>query len=273
MYYMFNIAFAHVSRTVLYVITSIAVAISLCAHDFATFGDPGDLPKGTVTKFVDDIERVIKRISFVALLPSAYCLACLRERPPRSKHLYDRDTCIRRFDHECPWVNNSVGLYTHKVLLLLVAATARAQIIFITGMMHLMLPSTSTATYHNNALATVHVYPIGSLLVFINVAICFFCFILLVSHARLIVKGATTYEALQAEREDKDENPYDLGTWRNVLSFLTSTGPGTGKPLASSMFSWRRSSPAKDDEDDFVDLESQLVEEDQNASSEPLVRR
>lgn len=238
----------------LVVVSHICLVFSVISHVRATFRDPGIIPRGSTQQFVDYIERSIEHAdSAIQLLPSAYCFTCLAPRPPRSKHSRDLDACVRRFDHECPWVNNSVGLHTHQPLLSLVFFTAVLQAIFIYAVIRML-----TLRAHHSGLTLFIVlsqYPFVDLLLLLNFVVLLFCITLLISHLRLVARGLTTYEVLIAERLDKPaKSDYDKGACQNILTFMSSSGPGTGKPYApvtissltsyfASLFSSRKQSP------------------------------
>lgn len=42
------------------------------------------------------------------------CIHCKLPRPLRAHHCSACERCILRMDHHCPWLNNCVGLYTHR---------------------------------------------------------------------------------------------------------------------------------------------------------------
>eukprot|EP01138_Halocafeteria_seosinensis_P013247 gb/GECG01013529.1/.p1 GENE.gb/GECG01013529.1/~~gb/GECG01013529.1/.p1 ORF type:complete len:422 (+),score=27.78 gb/GECG01013529.1/:1-1266(+) len=46
-----------------------------------------------------------------------FCTTCGIERPERSKHDQYTNTCVLRFDHFCPWVNNAVGAFNYPYVL------------------------------------------------------------------------------------------------------------------------------------------------------------
>eukprot|EP01084_Bolivina_argentea_P267689 454479_1 len=50
--------------------------------------------------------------------PFNFCWRCKFIRPIRSKHCYDCDRCIARFDHHCPMVGNCVGGKNHRYFLI-----------------------------------------------------------------------------------------------------------------------------------------------------------
>lgn len=217
------------------------VCVCFVTHLYTTFRNPGDITRGDVDQFVRYIEQAIRRgDSNVRLLSSAYCVFCFAERPLRSKHSRDRDVCVRRFDHECPWVNNSVGLYTHKALLLLVISTITAQVLFIHAMF--LVASAERSNPRDYTFLVLLQHPTVCALIVIHIVIAIFCTVLCVTHARLIVRGMTTYEAIMAGHHEKPlKHQYDHGIWTNIMAFLTSTGPGTEIaqiPSPSSIFSF-----------------------------------
>lgn len=214
-----------------HVLSHLCIVVSIVSHLRATFRDPGDVTRGTKEQFIHYIEQAIENDdSSIRLLPSAFCFTCLAEKPPRSKHSRDRDVCVRLFDHECPWVNNAVGLNTHKPLLTLVTSIATVQMLFIYGVVRSFTNDSSTADIP--FAMVLWQKPFLSILVVINATIALFCITLLVTHIRMILRGMTTYETITAERQNKDLQSAEFGNdaCQNFLAFLTSSGPGTGRP-------------------------------------------
>lgn len=213
------------------VVGHIALLLSVYCHLAATFSDPGDIEKGTRETFVKDVERCIERCDGdVKLLPSAYCFTCLTTRPTRAKHSRERNVCVRRFDHECPWVNNSVGLRTHRSLLGLAFFTAMAEVVFIYAICSVIYKESSGSSIW----IAMSGRPVLVVLTLIHIPLCVFCMLLLISHLQLVASGKTTYEHMVDLREgrcDGDSQKSREEKWRNCTEFWTCSGRGTDRPL------------------------------------------
>lgn len=189
-------------------------------HLRTLFGDPGDTACMTVAQFVHYLDSLLLLPSDspsssqsaqkdskssisnnntvdvnLQLLPSRFCFTCLAPRPPRSHHSRLRDRCVRRFDHDCPWVANAVGLYTHRALVALVVATVMGQTLFLLAVYRLYAVRLRAVAFWTD--------PPLVAVVFVNIAALVFCAFLLASQVRLIVRGATTYESIMKARRAK----------------------------------------------------------------------
>lgn len=74
-------------------------------------GNPGDLKRKDELEFPTWSE-LMENVSFKMLCPE-----CKIIREPRSRHCYDCNKCISRFDHHCPWVNNCIGGQNNRTFL------------------------------------------------------------------------------------------------------------------------------------------------------------
>ncbi|ETO08537.1 hypothetical protein RFI_28851, partial [Reticulomyxa filosa] len=62
-------------------------------------------------------EEKVARVSR-AHPPEQFCYRCKFLRPMRSKHCYDCDRCVIKFDHHCPFMGNCIGGYNHRYFVL-----------------------------------------------------------------------------------------------------------------------------------------------------------
>ena len=63
-----------------------------------------------------------KEIEFLKLLEtfdsSSLCPECETIRTSRSRHCIICHSCVDRYDHHCPWINNCVGIRNHNLFLM-----------------------------------------------------------------------------------------------------------------------------------------------------------
>ena len=88
------------------VILALQAYMALCWWKTAHL-DPGKLGDGGPRR---EYERAIEEVARSGTLPAALCHSCRVRRPPRSKHCRELRSCVLRFDHYCPFVQNAVGL-------------------------------------------------------------------------------------------------------------------------------------------------------------------
>ena len=46
--------------------------------------------------------------------PNQLCFDCILVKPDRSRHCEICKSCVKVYDHHCPWINNCVGTKNHK---------------------------------------------------------------------------------------------------------------------------------------------------------------
>ncbi|CDF37897.1 unnamed protein product [Chondrus crispus] len=181
------------------IVFHVALVVSASLHLASTFGDPGEIAQGTAETCRAYIEKVLANgTSEAALVPSAYCFTCLAPRPPRSKHSRERDRCVRKFDHECPWVNNTVGLYTHRTLLLLVLSTCGGEWVFI----YLVINGVANSPGVTTVTSALFAMPLLCMVIAMHFCISLFCVMLFLTHVQLVVlatdSGASKLDAEHA---------------------------------------------------------------------------
>jgi palmitoyltransferase len=82
--------------------------LSVCLHIVLSVIDPGRIKN--------------EGIEFLKLLESfdaqSLCPECEIIRTTRSRHCVICNSCIERYDHHCPWINNCVGIKNHNLFVL-----------------------------------------------------------------------------------------------------------------------------------------------------------
>jgi hypothetical protein len=70
--------------------------------------------------------RILPKVPFLTLLEdfdaTQLCPECQTLKTIRSRHCSVCHTCVERFDHHCPWINNCVGVKNHNWFILYITA-------------------------------------------------------------------------------------------------------------------------------------------------------
>lgn len=140
------------------------------------------------------------------------CHSCRIAKPLRSKHCRVARRCVLLFDHHCPFVGTTIGLYNYRYFYFFLLSLVLAYTGFI--------PTWLLYVYRCPNFP-IGVFLIGAYLcVFIFPAFGLFCY-----HTQLIAKNLTTnehinswrFEYLKGERGEY-RNPFDKGFIQNLMS-------------------------------------------------------
>jgi hypothetical protein len=130
---------------------------TLCVYLFATvfvalaaFSDPGTIAPNRDP----DIRRAVQLSAPVEVtirgvrLQLKHCATCGIHRPPRAVHCRETNRCVRKWDHYCPWIGNSVGEANYPYFLLFVASALALSVLVATGSaLHIRHLATASVTH------------------------------------------------------------------------------------------------------------------------------
>mmetsp|Transcript_26040 Transcript_26040/g.38530 ORF Transcript_26040/g.38530 Transcript_26040/m.38530 type:complete len:814 (+) Transcript_26040:131-2572(+) len=167
----------------------------------------------TLEKYADTTCKTAGSTDNSITTTPALCHTCHIVKPFRSKHCKIQRKCVLLFDHYCPFVNNTVGLYNYRYFYMFLVFLSLAQTGFVTTSIIYML---KTTFWDVHVLFTFLIILISS----------FGVFGLMLYHSSLIQKNLTTnehqnvwrYQYLQDENTGQYSNPFDKGLWNNIKS-------------------------------------------------------
>jgi hypothetical protein len=198
----------------LHVLTWFFLLITLATLVWTSVVDPGIVPKRMST-----LEPVPPRIKFFANEKETtglrYCPTCDIYRGPRTHHCGICGNCVDQFDHHCPWTGTCIGAKNYHAFLCFLHALH-----LLAGM---IIISSTVATVDRSRKFNVGVTDALKDLYYIPVVL--ICFILLsgvsitglvLFHWYLLIRNLTTAEFLKSVYAGDDDNPWNLGVWKNI---------------------------------------------------------
>jgi len=145
-----------------------------------------------------------------------WCTTCQIIRPPRAAHCAECDSCILRFDHHCPFVNNCVGQRNYHFFTAFLASTVMLAFSVIAGVgVTISDVAAQDAAHH---LSPTTVWILGLAVGVPSGLFGLMVFGFLLYHCSLMLRGKTTKEA-----------------WTKKLT----RGPTIFEPRGASMVPWR----------------------------------
>jgi len=180
---------------------------------YAMFSNPGVIVRDMDKEkqgCIDDIE---------AGFSLNICPTCHIQKPMRSKHCTSWDRCVARFDHFCPWINNSIGVDNHTFFLYWLMATILLGIWFL--------------SYGGRALRGPSDYPFFVLL-FLELSTSILeilLFWIFFQQILGILKNQTSNETINKHfiHDGQVHNPFDAGKYNNLKQFFCESGEGWKK--------------------------------------------
>jgi len=178
------------------------------------------------------------------------CHSCHIAKPLRSKHCRITNQCILLFDHHCPFVGTTVGLYNYKYFYAFVFGNTILELLF--GMTSILYFLSSTTEQMNYPLMLLDIYLF--FFMFLSGGICIY-------HTQLMSKNLTTNEHANYNRLSylHPKNPFDHGSYNNFKSrffpwkgsymLLTTNKTSTGTIDKGGMDSSKSGSSKKEDDE------------------------
>lgn len=177
----------------------------------------------------------------------SFCHTCHIIRPLRSKHCRVLNRCVLLFDHHCPFLGSTIGLYNYRYFLMYLLTFLTSEIFFVI----------TWVTYEKRAPTKEW----GKIIMFVYCTLYSLMVIsLLFYHTSLIAKNLSTneHQNIWRYRYLRDEfgrfhNVFDKGRFANLMSRLFPSPecyviPGQGSPNVQTSFNGKNAKSSTDDE-------------------------
>jgi palmitoyltransferase len=222
--------------------SNIIVILIFITYTQSVFVNPGAIPK-------DWAEKELATEKESKTKTRKWCSKCQAPKPPRAHHCKTCGSCIPKMDHHCPWTANCVSHTTFPHFLRLLVYTTLGS-----GMLQIFLFVRLYALWQNRDLPAYlgpSMFLLGLLFAtfFVNSITLFAVGILCVRNIWCLAVNTTTIEGWEIERHrtlvrrartfggyletpdgsqvriKKQEFPYDIGIWANIVQGMGSANP------------------------------------------------
>ncbi|KAF1836685.1 zf-DHHC-domain-containing protein [Decorospora gaudefroyi] len=244
--------------------SNLILVLILITYTKSVFVDPGTIPKDWTEKHelrgTDEKEERGNGENAAAVKSTRkWCRKCEAAKPSRAHHCKECKRCIPKMDHHCPWTNNCVSHTTFphfvRFLLYTTGGLSMLQAFLFTRLSHLWSNRDMPYYLGPSLFQLSHLFT-----VFITNTITLFVLgVLLLRNLWCLAVNTTTIEGWEIERHKtllrrarqfggylespdgqqvrikKQEFPYDIGIWSNVVQGMGSANPLSWlNPLAAT---------------------------------------
>ncbi|AFZ80251.1 zinc finger protein DHHC domain containing protein [Theileria equi strain WA] len=185
-------------------------------------GDPGRIPRDSdLDEYLAHAEPAKLVIINGTKIVQRWCPYCRIYKPPRSRHCYECNACIRDYDHHCPWLSNCIGNDNYKLFVFLFAYglamlcySLDTILVIITDLYPQIIDIFDAKFYHFLIYKKTTLFSIFLLYGIVS-TICALYFLMRIY---LIVSNVTGHEFLTCAYPNY--NPFNKGIYKNVSEFL-----------------------------------------------------
>jgi palmitoyltransferase len=147
------------------------------------------------------------------------CVTCKIVKPAGTKHCQIAKRCVRRFDHYCPWMGNTVGAKNHRDFVIFLLLETFAMIV--------SLLVAVIRVWEENPSEKQRSKTVVLFFVACDVAVLIPVLLLVSSQLAQVARNITTNELMNLHRytylratDGTFKNPFDKGVFKNLVSFF-----------------------------------------------------
>jgi palmitoyltransferase len=233
------------------IFANIIVVVIFLTYTQSVFVDPGTIPKDWTEKELSSVNHEKRNDSEqeAVLKARKWCRKCSAPKPPRAHHCKSCRRCIPKMDHHCPWTANCVShtTFPHFIRFLLYTSIGLSflEYLLFTRLHHLWTNRDLPSYLGPSTFLLAHLFTT----LVVNSFTLFALGILCVNNIWALLINTTTIEGWEIQRHrtlirrarhfggyletpegnqvriKKQEFPYDIGVWGNVVQGMGSANP------------------------------------------------